>query len=137
MRGTPAACHLPARERMIVRTTHPEAACVRIAVLDPTRSMLSDGEGRDGFGQVGAAAARHGLAGPGFTALHHFETDASKSFFVLDREACILCGRCTTACDDVQKIGASRCSPRACHDGDRRGRPMMLPRISRSRSARA
>src|SRR4030095_4186831 len=29
-----------------------------------------------------------------------------KSFFVLDREACILCGRCTTACDDVQKIGA-------------------------------
>ena len=32
--------------------------------------------------------------------------DASKSFFVLDREACILCGRCTTACADVQHIGA-------------------------------
>src|SRR5262249_49059763 len=31
---------------------------------------------------------------------------SSKSFFVLDREACILCGRCTTACDDVQQIGA-------------------------------
>jgi predicted molibdopterin-dependent oxidoreductase YjgC len=91
---------------MIVSTTHPEAARVRAAVLDLTRSMLSDGEGRDGFGQVGAAAVRHGLAAPGFTALHHFETDASKSFFVLDREACILCGRCTTACDDVQKIGA-------------------------------
>jgi len=106
MRGTPAACHLPAREGMVVSTTHPEAARVRAAVLDLTRSMLSDGEGRDGFGQVGAAAARHGLAAPGFTALHHFETDASKSFFVLDREACILCGRCTTACDDVQKIGA-------------------------------
>jgi len=106
MRGTPAACHLPAREGMIVSTTHPEAARVRTAVLDLTRSMLSDGEGRNGFGQVGAAVTRHGLAGPGFTALHHFETDASKSFFVLDREACILCGRCTTACDDVQKIGA-------------------------------
>ena len=106
MRGTPAACHLPAREGMVVSTTHPEAARVRAAVLDLTRSMLSDGEGRDGFGQVGAATAGHGLAEPGFTALHHFETDASKSFFVLDREACILCGRCTTACDDVQKIGA-------------------------------
>ena len=106
MRGTPAACHLPAREGMIVSTTHPEAARVRAAVLDLTRSMLAEGEGRNGFGQVGAAAASHGLAGPRFTALHHFETDASKSFFVLDREACILCGRCTTACDDVQKIGA-------------------------------
>jgi len=106
MRGTPAACHLPAREGMIVSTTHPEAARVRAAVLDLTRSMLSEGEGRNGFGQVGAAAARHNLAGPRFTALHHFETDASKSFFVLDREACILCGRCTTACDDVQQIGA-------------------------------
>ena len=106
MRGTPAACHLPAREGMVVSTTHPEAARVRAAVLDLTRSMLSTGEGRDGFGQVGAAAARHGLAEPRFAALHHFETDASKSFFVLDREACILCGRCTTACDDVQKIGA-------------------------------
>ena len=106
MRGTPAACHLPAREGMIVSTTHPEAARVRTAVLDLTRSMLEEGEGRNGFGQVGDAAARHGLAGPRFTALHHFETDASKSFFVLDREACILCGRCTTACDDVQKIGA-------------------------------
>ena len=62
---------------------------------------------RDGFGQVGAAAARHGLlARRACRALHRFETDASKSFFVLDREACILCGRCTVACDDVQQIGA-------------------------------
>src|SRR5262249_59006392 len=30
----------------------------------------------------------------------------TKSSSVLDREACILCGRCTTACDDVQHIGA-------------------------------
>ena len=32
--------------------------------------------------------------------------DDTKSFFVLDRDACILCGRCTVACDDVQQIGA-------------------------------
>jgi formate dehydrogenase alpha subunit len=103
-RGTPAACHLPARDGMVVSTTHPEAVRVRTAVLDLTRSMLAR-EG-DGFGQLGEAAARHGLAGPSFAPLHRFAPDTSKSFFVLDREACILCGRCTTACGDVQRIGA-------------------------------
>ena len=36
MRGTPAACHLPAREGMVVSTAHPEAARIRTAVLDLT-----------------------------------------------------------------------------------------------------
>jgi formate dehydrogenase alpha subunit len=106
VRGAPAACHLPARDGMVVSTDHPEAARVRAAVLDLTRSMLTPGTERDGFGQVGAAAARHGLREPAWPALHRFEVDATKSFFVLDREACILCGRCTVACDDVQLIGA-------------------------------
>src|SRR5262249_47747437 len=73
---------------------------------DLTLSMLTPGAGRDGFGQLSEAAARHGLAGPSHQALHRFPVDDTKSFFVLDREACILCGRCTTACDDVQHIGA-------------------------------
>jgi formate dehydrogenase alpha subunit len=106
MRGTPAACHLPARDGMVVDTQHPEAARVRTMVLDLTRSMLTPGEGRDGFGQVGAALARHGDAAPSWAPLQQHAVDASKSFFVLDREACILCGRCTVACDDVQQIGA-------------------------------
>ncbi|MGH7277605.1 MAG: molybdopterin-dependent oxidoreductase, partial [Candidatus Rokuibacteriota bacterium] len=105
-RGTPAACHLPAREGMVVSTTDEDVVRVRASVLDLTRSMLTPGEGRDGFGQVGVAAARHGVAGPAWRPLHRFDVDASKSFFVLDREACILCGRCTVACDDVQQIGA-------------------------------
>jgi formate dehydrogenase alpha subunit len=106
IRGTPAACHLPARDGMTVSTTHPNVARVRTLVLDLTRSMLTDGDERNGFGQVGVAAARHGIVEPRWSALHQFATDASKSFFVLDRDACILCGRCTTACDDVQQIGA-------------------------------
>jgi formate dehydrogenase alpha subunit len=105
-RGAPAACHLPAREGMSVSTTHPDVTRIRAAVLDLTRSMLSPGEGRDGFGQVGVACARHGILEPASSPLHRFEVDGSKSFFVLDREACILCGRCTVACDDVQQIGA-------------------------------
>ena len=105
-RGVPAACHLPARDGMVVSTSHPEAVRVRRAVLDLTLSMLTPSAARDGFGQLGAAAARHALPHAGHPAHHRFETDASKSFFVLDREACILCGRCTVACGDVQHIGA-------------------------------
>ncbi len=106
LRGTPAACHLPARDGMLVSTTHPDVVKIRALVLDLTRSMLTDGGERNGFAQLGVATARHGIVEPRWRALHRFDTDASKSFFVLDREACILCGRCTTACDDVQQIGA-------------------------------
>jgi formate dehydrogenase alpha subunit len=106
MRGTPAACHLPARDGMVVSTQHAEAARVRGIILDLTRSMLTPGGDRDGFGQVGVALAHHGLREPAWPPLHRFEVDDSKSFFVLDREACILCGRCAIACDDVQQIGA-------------------------------
>ena len=118
-RGLPAACHLPAREGMVVSTAHPDAVRVRRGVLDLTLSMLTPATAasrggsipplqalRNGFGAVGEAAARHGLDEPGFQPLHRFDVDASKSFFVLDREACILCGRCTVACDEVQQIGA-------------------------------
>jgi formate dehydrogenase alpha subunit len=105
-RGMPAACHLPARDAMVVSTRHPDLLRVRGTVLALTRGMLHEGDGRADFGQVGAALARHDRRPIAVTPLHRFEIDATKSFFVLDREACILCGRCTTACDDVQQIGA-------------------------------
>ncbi len=106
MRGTPAACHLPARDGMVVSTQHPDAVRVRRGVLDLTLSMLTPGAERNGFGQLGVAAERHALARPTWAPLHAAPVDATKSFFVLDREACILCGRCAVACDDVQHIGA-------------------------------
>src|SRR5258706_14071152 len=105
-RGLPASCHLPARDGMVVSTEHPDAIRVRKAVLDLTRSMLTESDERNGFGQLGQAGARHGLLEPAWAPLHRFDVDATKSFFVLDREACILCGRCAVACDDVQQIGA-------------------------------
>src|SRR5438477_6177707 len=72
-------------------------------MLTPAGERAGD---RNGFGQLGVAAARHGRLEPSWAALHAYEEDASKSFFVLDRDACILCGRCAVACDDVQQIGA-------------------------------
>src|SRR5437867_12524574 len=98
-RGLPAACHLPAREGMVVSTEHPDAVRVRRGVLDLTLAMLTPAKGE--FGALGDAAARHGLGEPGFAPPHRFDVDASKSFFVLDREACILCGRCTVRCSRV------------------------------------
>src|SRR5436190_22304493 len=67
-RGLPASCHLPARDGMVVQTTHPDAVKTRRAVLDLTWSMLSTGDGRGGFGQVGAAASQHALAAPSHAA---------------------------------------------------------------------
>src|SRR5215831_18270844 len=55
IRGTPAACHLPARDGMVVSTGHPEPVRIRAAVLELTRAMVTGGPGRDGFGQLGAA----------------------------------------------------------------------------------
>src|SRR5919109_4873739 len=49
MRGTPAACHLPARDGMVVSTTHPDVVRVRSVVLQLTRSMVTPGDGRNGF----------------------------------------------------------------------------------------
>src|SRR5436305_445634 len=106
MRGTPAACHLPARDGMVVSTEHPEAVRVRSTVLDLTLAMLTPHAERDGFGQLGIAAARHGRPEPSVAPLHRFHVDDSKSFFLLDREACILCGRCAVACGAAPQIGA-------------------------------
>src|SRR5438128_8066815 len=38
-RGTPAACHLPARDGMVVDTQHPEVVRVRSMVRDLTLSL--------------------------------------------------------------------------------------------------
>ena len=106
-RGFPASCHLPARDGMVVRTASPGA--VRVRAGGP-RPHAVDADPAAARGTASASSARparaHGLAAPSFEPLHRFPADETKSFFVLDREACILCGRCTTACDDVQRIGA-------------------------------
>src|SRR5512144_1036473 len=91
VRGLPAACHLPARDGMVVSTQHPDAVRVRRGVLDLTLSMLTPSAARNGFGQLGVAAEAHALARPSWAPLHQHPADESKSFFVLDREACIEC----------------------------------------------
>ncbi|MDE2322859.1 MAG: formate dehydrogenase subunit alpha [candidate division NC10 bacterium] len=106
MRGFPASCHLPARDGMVVSTNDPVLTRIRSGVLDLTCGMATPSFDRPGFGQLSDACARLGLFHRHHMPWRHAPVDDTKSFFVLDRDACILCGRCTVACDDVQQIGA-------------------------------
>src|SRR5439155_4912629 len=78
-RGLSAACHLPAREGMVVSTAHPDAVRVRRGVLDLTLSMLTPATGE--VGALGDAAARRGRGEPGFGPRHRFGVAGSKAFF--------------------------------------------------------
>lgn len=106
MRGFPASCYLPARDGMVVSTNDPALTRIRNGVLDLTCGMATPSFDRPGFGQLSDACARLGFFQRRHMPWRHVPVDDTKSFFILDRDACILCGRCTVACDDVQLIGA-------------------------------
>src|SRR5919198_1338197 len=79
MRGFPAACTTPCTDGMSISVDSPAAQRIRRGVLELTTGM-----------QAKPAQS----------------VDTSNPFFVLDMQQCILCGRCVTACDEVQHIGA-------------------------------
>src|ERR671922_3007066 len=65
VRGTPAACHLPARDGMVVSTTHPDVVRIRSQVLALTRGMLTASPEQSGFGQLDVVVRAAGLHGAG------------------------------------------------------------------------
>jgi formate dehydrogenase alpha subunit len=79
VRGFPASCTTPCTDGMQIRVDAPEVERIRNGVLALTDAMQAKE-----------------VAPP----------DTSNPFFALDMQQCILCGRCVTACDDVQHIGA-------------------------------
>jgi formate dehydrogenase alpha subunit len=56
--------------------------------------------------EVVDAALAHAIDCPRFAPLPDPSVDMSNPFFTIDMQQCILCGRCVTACDEVQHIGA-------------------------------
>ncbi len=110
-RGYPASCSLPASDGMKVRTDTPSLRRVRSGVLELTMAMLP-GDGPDGGGasdrrELTVAAEHHGIASSRWSARPRGETDASNPVFDIAMADCILCGRCTRACQDGhQFIGA-------------------------------
>ncbi|HYM16506.1 MAG TPA: formate dehydrogenase subunit alpha [Dehalococcoidia bacterium] len=108
-RGLRASCHTPAFEGAGVRTRGDALDRVRRTVLELTAGMV-DGHVVSARGGVSAelrgALARYGIDGARYAALPRRHLDDSNPFYLRDLSACILCGRCVTACQDVQHIGA-------------------------------
>ncbi|MAG36111.1 MAG: formate dehydrogenase subunit alpha [Dehalococcoidia bacterium] len=110
-RGFPASCHTPAQDGMVVRTRGEALDRIRNGVLALTRAMqLAElAAPVEGMGhEFSSTLDLFQLAEPldSLAPKPRSALDDSNPIFQLDHEACIMCGRCTTACEDIQHIGA-------------------------------
>ena len=105
MRGLQTACTCPVSDGMVVETETEEAVNVRKFVLELLFSernhycmycqMSGDCELQD-------AAYRYGLDHWTYPRpFEKMEVDASRRYFIMDHNRCILCTRCVRACDEV------------------------------------
>jgi formate dehydrogenase major subunit len=105
MRGLQTACTCPVSEGMEVKTETEEAVNVRKFVLELLFSernhycmycqMSGDCELQD-------AAYRYGLDHWTYPRPYEkLEVDASRRYFIMDHNRCILCTRCVRACDEI------------------------------------
>jgi len=109
VRGLRASCHTPATTGMAVTTTGDALDRVRRTVLELTAAMTAPtavSERAGVSGEFRAELQRYGAAPDRYVATPRQHVDASSPFFDIDLSACILCGRCVNACQDVQHIGA-------------------------------
>jgi len=103
-----AACSIPAGSVREVVTGSERAARVRRGVLELTAAMVVYGQSPGGplsstFADTMRMSGAATLSMPIHTAAH---TDVTNSFFSFHEDACILCGRCVTACQALQHISA-------------------------------
>ena len=103
-----AACATPSEGVREVVMASGRVAAIRETVLALTSAMQAGDdeepggpcadEARRAFAPAAGRLARRRVSGG--------PVDASNPFFVFDEGQCILCGRCTTACQSLQHIGA-------------------------------
>lgn len=103
-----ASCSAPASSVREVSTTSERARRMRRGVLELTAGMLSESQKPGGPLSDTAAEAFEGEAidRSRFSVRTRATADVSNSFFAFAEGACILCGRCTTACQELQHISA-------------------------------
>ena len=109
VRGLRASCHTPATTGMAVTTTGDSLDRVRRTVLELTAAMTARAVVSERAGvsrEFHSELQRYGVAVDRYAAAPRQHIDASSPFFDTDLSACILCGRCVNACQDVQHIGA-------------------------------
>ena len=106
VRGLPASCSLPATGGMVVRTQSDDAQRARRGVLELTLAMRDAAAAPQPGSDLARAAVTHAADPRRWTARLNDHHDDSNPFYLFDAAECILCGRCTSACQDLQHIGA-------------------------------
>src|SRR5579862_6003400 len=118
--GTPASCHTPVAEGMVVRTQTERLARIRRGVMELyisdhpldclTCAANGDCELQDMAGAVGLRDVRYGYQGEnhvfaeakGEANAAWMPKDESNPYFTYDPSKCIVCSRCVRACEEVQ-----------------------------------
>ncbi len=108
-RGFPASCHTPVQDGMVVHTDTDDVRRIRQGVLELTLGMLPSEQPGDRLSEhkeLTAAAEHHGIETPTYSPRERKHVDESNPFFAVNMDDCILCARCTEACQTLQEIGA-------------------------------
>ena len=105
-----ASCSFPVSEGMVVKTDTPRVINARKMVLElilsdhPFDCMTCE---KSGSCKLEKYAYQMGLKSSRFEGeRHHYSLETSNPFIGRDYNKCILCGRCVTACNEVQQWGA-------------------------------
>jgi len=110
VRGLPIACTTPATDGMIVHTETPAVNQVRrniveLLIADHPSDCLTCPQNQQC--ELQKVAAYLGITREPFhKTTRVFPIDMSNPFFDFDRNRCILCARCTRACNEITGIGA-------------------------------
>lgn len=105
-----AACSTPAAGVEECSTDSERVLRIRRGVLELTAAMQRpsppEAAGGPCSGESLAAYESHGIGAGRYERSTGGHADVSNPFFSFHEDACILCARCVTACQDLQHIGA-------------------------------
>jgi predicted molibdopterin-dependent oxidoreductase YjgC len=109
-RALQPACTFPVKDGMIVQTESPRVVAARRFVLD---LLLSDHPldcltcERGGACELQDLAYAYGVKETSYPGERHdYPVDDSNPFFLRDYTKCVLCRRCTRACDEINGVEA-------------------------------